>query len=304
MARAVGLFLGLALIWGGSFPAITVGLEDYPPVLFAAVRYGIAAVVLFGYAVVATERWWPADRQDWLAIAAAGVFLVAGNGLLFIGQQHTTSGVAAIIFSLVPILTTAVAWGVLPEERHSRLGLVGVLVGLVGVAVIARPDPSNLLAPAVVGKGFVTLATVSVAIGSVAVQRAEPSLPDTTFTAWAMGVGAVLLQVGSVAAGERAAAVSLTREGVFALAYLAVLATAVAYVIYFVLLSAHGPLEVNLVTYLVPVVATVVGWALLDEPVTVGTIGGFALILVGFWLVKREALRGYLRRRRTSRQEA
>jgi drug/metabolite transporter (DMT)-like permease len=298
--RSALLFAGLAALWGASFPAIEVGLESFPPVLFAAARYDLAAVVLLAYAVVAAERWRP-TRADAGALLAGGIFLIAGNSLLFLGQQYTTGSLASVIYSLIPLLTTAFAWALLAEESNSLLGLVGILVGLAGVVVIARPDPGNLLAAGVVGKALVALAAVSVALGSVLIRRWESTLPDSAFTAWAMVIGAGILHVGSLAAGESLAAVQFDPAGLVALTYIAVFATAVAFVIYFFLLGAYGPLETNLVSYAVPVVATLLGWALLGETITVWTGVGFLLILGGFVLLKRRELRAELRRARTQR---
>ncbi|MGM0590621.1 MAG: DMT family transporter [Halobacteriota archaeon] len=294
--RTLLLFVGLGAIWGGSFPAIEVGLRYFPPVLFAAVRYDFAGVLLLGYAVVAADRWRPTERADIIALLASGTFLIASNSLLFVGQQFTTGGVASIIYSLIPILTTGVAWTLLPDERPTAVGLVGITLGLAGAIVIARPDPSNLLSPNVVGIGFVFLATVGVAIGSVLVRRAESSLPDSTFTAWSMLIGAAMIHAFSYAIGESAPGIELPAAAVLSLAYIAVFATAMAFLIYFYLLGAYGPLETNLVSYLVPVVATLLGWAFLDERVTVWTVLGFVLIITGFVLLKRTALRSEFRR--------
>jgi drug/metabolite transporter (DMT)-like permease len=298
--RAALLFVGLAALWGGSFPAIEVGLESFPPVLFAAARYDVAGVLLLAYAVFAADRWRP-TRADASALLAGGVFLVAGNSLLFLGQQYTTGSLAAVIYSLVPLLTTGFAWALLVGESNSLLGFVGILVGLAGVVVIARPDPGNLLAAGVVGKGLVALAAVSVALGSVLIRRWDSTLPDSAFTAWAMVLGAGILHASSLVAGESVAAVRLNPAGLVALVYIAVFATAIAFVIYFFLLGAYGPLETNLVSYAVPLVATLVGWALLGERVTVWTGFGFLLILGGFVLLKRRELRAELRRARTQR---
>lgn len=294
--RPVALFLGLALLWGGSFSAIEVGLEYLPPVLFAALRYDVGGVLLLGYAAVAATEWLPSTRRDLTAVAVGGVVSIGGNGLLFVGQQYTTSGVAAIIYSLNPILTVGFAWLVLTEERFSPLGLVGVVLGFAGVAVVARPDPANLFAAAVVGKLLVALSAVAIALGSVLIRRADPTLPQVSFVAWSMLVGAAVLHAASLAVGEPTAGLALPPVAVGAFVYLTVLSTAVAFVLYFTLLSTHGPLEANLVSYAVPVVATVLGWALLAEPVSVWTAVGFLLILAGFVLVKRTALRAELRR--------
>jgi drug/metabolite transporter (DMT)-like permease len=294
--RSLALFIGLGFLWGGSFPAIEVGLRDFPPLLFAAARYDLAGLVLLCYAVIAADRWRPSGWADLTGILGAGAFLIAGNSLLFVGQQFTTGGVAAVIYSLIPILTTGIAWVLLPDERHSVVGLVGILFGLAGVFVIAQPSPATLLAPDVVGKGLVLLAAFSVALGSVLVRRSGSTLPDTAFIAWAMLVGAALLHGFSLASGESPAAVELTPLGLASLAYIALFATAMAFLIYFFLLGNYGPLETNLVSYIVPVVATVLGAVLLSEPVTVWTVVGFGLILTGFGLLKGRALRAELRR--------
>lgn len=295
--RSIALFVFLAAVWGGTFPAVEVGLEYFPPVLFAAARYDVAGTLLLAYAALTTDRWRPSTRHDALAVLASGTFLIAGNSLLFVGQQYTTGSVAAIIYSLIPILTTGLAWVLLPGERHTTLGLVGVLLGFCGVVVIAQPDPANLLAPDLVGKGLVVLAAVSVATGSVLVRRSASTLPDTTFVGWSMAVGALQLHTFSLAAGERLADVDAALPAFLVLAYIAVFATAVAFLVYFFLLGRYGPLETNLVSYLVPVVATLVGWAYLDEPVTPWTVLGFLLIFTGFVLLKRRAIRAELVRR-------
>jgi len=287
----MALFVGLGLLWGGSFPAIEIGLESLPPVLFAAARYDVGGILLLVYAAVATARWRPATRADVFGLVVCGVFFIGGNGLLFVGQQYTTSGVAAVVFSLIPILTAGFAWHLLPEERRSALGIVGILLGFAGVAVIARPDPGNLLAAQVVGIGLITVAAISIALGSVMIRRSNATLSQPAFIAWSMLVGAALLHAVSLATGETPTGLSVPTLGIAAFAYLAVFSTAIAFVVFFMLLSAHGPLEANLVNYVVPVVATVLGWALLDEPVTVWTAVGFLFILLGFLLVKRTALR-------------
>lgn len=292
--RSLVLFIGLGAVWGGTFPAIEVGLAYFPPVLFAAARYDLAGALLLAYAGVTAGRWWPSERVDKTAVLASGTFLIAGNSLLFIGQQYTTGGVAAIIYSLIPILTTGFAWVLLSGERHTLAGLAGILFGFVGVVVIAQPDPANLLAPGLVGKGLVVLAAVSVALGSVLVRRSESTLPDTSFVAWSLVVGAVLLHAFSLAVGEAPTDVQFAPAGLLVLAYIAVFATAIAFLVYFFLLGRYGPLETNLVSYLVPVVATLVGWAYLGEPVTRWTVVGFLLILTGFVLLKRRALRDEL----------
>jgi drug/metabolite transporter (DMT)-like permease len=284
----VGSFCLLATLWGFSFLAIEVGLASLEPVLFAAFRYDIAAVLLLGVALLRGTEWRPAGSENMLAIVGGGVFLVAGNGLLFIGQQTVPSGVAAIMQSLVPVLTSLWALLLLPEERVSAVGGVGILLGFVGVGLIVQPDPANLLGTDV-GRLLILGQAASVALGGVIIQRAEPTLEPVALSGWSMLVGGLILHLVSPAIGEP---FTLPSSGVgwAAVAYLGVFATALAFLIYYTLLDVLGALETSLVAYLVPVVATVVGVVVLEESITATTVVGFLVVFAGFVLLKRRAI--------------
>jgi len=290
-ATDVGLFLTLSTLWGLSFPAISVGLEHLPPVLFAAFRYDVAAALLLALATVRAGEWRPRGRDNLLAVAGGGVFLVAGNGLLFVGQQTVPSGVAAIMQALVPIATALWAMALL-GERLSPLGGAGVAVGFVGIGLIVQPDPGNLLAGDTLARLLVVGQVASVSLGGVLVQRAGPSLDRVPLTGWSMGLGAVLLHATSLGLGETADPGAAVPTAVGAVVYLGVFSTAVAFVIYFTIHARHGAFQTALVAYLVPVVATVVGVVVLDETVGALALAGFALVAAGFVLLKRDALGG------------
>jgi probable blue pigment (indigoidine) exporter len=286
------LFLALAIVWGSAFVAISAGLEFFPPVLFAALRYDVAGIVMLAYAYVATEQPLPRGRKQWRVVAVAAVLLIAAyHALLFVGQQHTTSATAAIVVSLSPVLTTGFARLVLPQERITPLGLLGLGLGVVGVGLIARPDPGNLLAPDAVGVPLIAGAAAAFALGSVLNRRSESGLPVVTMEAWAMVLGAAIMHGVSLAMpGESLADVDLTAEALLAIGYLSLVASAAGFLLYFALLERLGPIEVNLVSYVAPIVAAVVGWLLLGETVDAVAIAGFCTIAAGFALVKRRAL--------------
>ena len=195
------LFVLLSVLWGLSFPAISVGLESLPPLLFAAFRYDVAAVLLLAVAAAVIESWRPAGRNNFGAIAGGGLFLVAGNGLLFIGQQTVPSGVAAIMQALVPIGTAL--WALLLlGERLSALGAVGVAIGFLGIGLVIQPDPANLLAGDTASRLLIVGQVSSVSLGGVLVQRAGPTLDRTALTGCSMLLGALVLHGLSLSAGE------------------------------------------------------------------------------------------------------
>ena len=288
-ARDVGSFLLMTLLFGGAFPAIEVGLDVLPPLLLATVRYATSALLLLGYAATRTDRWLPRSRGDWSAVVAGGVLFIGGTAFTFVGQQFTTAGVAAVIFSAIPVLTAVVGWALLPDQHLSRRGLLGLLVGFLGVAIVVDPTSVDLRA-GLVGELLVFLAALSVTVGTVLVRRSHPEMSVVGLTGWSMLVGAAIQYCASVAANESAAGVRVTLFGALAVAYLAMLASGVGFVIYFGLLERFGPLEVNLVSYVVPVVSVALGWAFLDEPVTATTLVGFGVIVAGFLLLKEKDL--------------
>ncbi|EMA38919.1 DMT(drug/metabolite transporter) superfamily permease [Halococcus morrhuae DSM 1307] len=294
-------FVVLAGLWGTAFMAIKAGLSFFPPVLFAAFRFDLAAVIMLGYAAVVTDRLRPQGTREWLLVVVGGVFIIAGyHALLFIGEQNTTSAVAAVIVSLSPVLTPAFARAFLPSERLSAVGVVGILLGLVGVAVLTRPTPESLLGGDLVPKAFVFAAAVSFALGSVFTERVSASLPAPTMEAWSMVIGAVVLHAASALSAESLADVSIAVPGVAALVYLSVGASAIGFLIYFDLLSRLGPVEINLVSYVAPVFAALTGALFLGEVIDAITVVGFVIIFAGFVLLKRRAIANELPRLRAA----
>jgi len=286
--RAIAPFALLSLLWGFSFPAISVGLEALPPLLFASFRYDVAAVLLLGAAVLTTE-WRPRSPGDWEAVLGGGCFLVAGNGFLFVGQQTVPSGVAAILQGLVPIVTTLWALVVL-GDRVSPVGALGIVVGFLGVGLVVRPTPANLLAGDLTGRLLILLQVALVSLGGVLIERADSSLDAVPRAGWSMFVGAVVLHAASAAVGEPITG-GYPPAAVAAVVYLGVFATAIAFWLFFGMLDRYGALEASLIGYVVPIVATVVGVVFLDEEITALTLVGFVVVFVGFALLKRESLR-------------
>lgn len=273
--------------------AIESGLTDFPPVLFAAFRYDLAAVIMLIYAAIVAEPL-PKGRGGWASVGVGGLFLIAAyHAFLFVGEADPSVGpaAAAVIVSLSPLLTTVFARGLLPDERLTPIGFLGLLLGLVGVVVLAEPTPDALFGEGAVGKGLVFLAAASFALGSVITRRLDAGVPEETLEAWSMVLGAGLLHLVAAARPSGGlGAVNWTFEGITALLYLSVVASGFGFLLYFRLLERLGPIEINLVSYVAPIFAAISGWALLDDSVTPATAIGFVLIFSGFLLVKRRAI--------------
>ena len=298
--RTTGLFLVLAVAWGSAFVAIDAGLAHLPPVLFAAVRYDIAGLLMLAYAAYAVDDPIPRGRAEWATVAVGATFIIAAyHAFLFVGQQHTTAAAAAVLVSLSPVLTTGFARVLVPQDALSPVGVLGVGIGLLGVIVMANPDPADLLATDTVANLLVFAAAAAFALGSVLTRWVDtPNFSIETMEAWSMLGGAALLHLVSLAIGESFALEAWTHpEAVGAIIYLAVVASAIGFLIYFVLLERLGAVEINMVSYVAPVVAAIVGWFYLGQTVDETLIFGFVCIFTAFVLVKRRSIRRALRGR-------
>lgn len=284
--RTVGLFLLVTLLFGTAFPAVKTGLSFIPPLLFAAARSYLAAALLLVYVGATMDYWYPRSRRDVTAVLAGGLFLVGGTGIGFVAQQFITAGVAAIIFSLAPIVTAVLAWPLLPAERLAGRYYVGVLLGFVGIAVVIRPDPASLLDPELVGKVLFFVGVTVVELGAVLVRRSQTSMPIPALTGWAMVLGGSVHVVFAITIGESIRSIQPTPLAVAMVVYLSVFIGVFGLVTYLVLMGKVGPLKANLTTYLTPVVALAIGWVLLGERIQPLTLVGFGIIVAGFALLE------------------
>lgn len=290
------LFVFLAILFGSSFAAIKAGLAALPPILFAALRFDIAAPLILVYAAWRYDVWIPQTRADYASLTVSAVTIIAANnGLLFIGQQTITPAAASVMYGLNPILAPIFAVVLLDQHLDIR-DSAGILLGLAGVIVIVQPTPAMFTSGSTIGKLLVLGAAAMIALGSVTMRRLSATLDSIALTGWSMALGAVLLHLWSLAAGESLSGLVLSTRVLVALAVVGVASTAVAYPIYFLLNRRIGPVRTNLIAYVVPVVAALIGWVFLSEPVTVSTAVGFAIVLAGVGLLERRVIAAELRR--------
>ncbi|MFC7153911.1 DMT family transporter [Halomarina halobia] len=285
------LFVILAAFWGTSFVAIEVGLEHFPPLLFAALRYSVAGAIILGYATLTTDRWRPVTRDDWAAVGVVGAFIIAGyHGLLYLGELYVPGAVAAVVVSLSPVLTAVFASALLADERLGAVEVAGLAFGLLGVVVVAAPDPAALAGSSLLGVALVFLGGACFALGAVLTRPIESALPISSMQGWGMLVGSGLLFAAGGVRGESMAAIDWSGPALPALAYLTLVSGVVAFLLYFDLLDRIGPTEINLVGYVEPVVAAAMSWLLLGHLIDSTAFVGFGVIFLGFALVKRDAL--------------
>jgi drug/metabolite transporter (DMT)-like permease len=278
--RAWTLLVVLGAIWGASYLFIKIGVRDMSPWMVAWARIALAALVLVPLAVHAGALRLGRDSGlPWLFLLGA-IQVAAPFVLISAAEQEISSGLAGILVAAAPLFTALLAIRLDHEERSQGLRLVGILLGLAGVAVLLGVDVGGS-AGALLGAGAVLLAALGYAVGGFMVKRRLADVPPIGVAAWVMITStALLLPLAVLTAPAAVPGIG----PVAAVAALGVLGTGVAFAIFYDLMSTVGPARTFIVTYLAPGFAVVYGATLLGEQVTVATIAGLALILAGSWL--------------------
>lgn len=276
-------FVVLVAVWGSSFPAIKVGLEHAPPVLFAGIRTLIGG----GCVAVAALMWGIRPR---LGRGAVGVVAVSAllNVVLFMGLQtlavmYLPSGSAAVLIYLQPILTGFLAWVFLGEGLGPRK-LVGLVLGFSGVVAVSSGSLSGGLP--VVGVATGVLAALSWALGTVYFKRVQGRGSMLWLVAAMFLVGGAILTLAGLLV-EPWSAVSWTGEFVASLLYVSVAGVGVAWVLWLGLVSAGEASRVAAYIFVVPLVSVALGALFLGEDLSLSLLLGAALIVCGIYLVNR-----------------
>jgi drug/metabolite transporter (DMT)-like permease len=274
------MLLILAALWGASYLFIKVAVEDIPPAPMMAVRTLLAAAVLLGY--LAWRMSWGRAVTElqaaWRHCAVLGVLNAAVPfWLIAWGEQHIDSGLAAVVQASVPIFNALILLRVIPHERLTASRALGLAIGIVGVAVVTGIHPSGGWW-AIAGALAVVLSSLAYASAGVYGQLAVSGTAGPVLAAGSMLVGgAILLPFALLQLPSSAPDLEATAS----LLALTLLGTALAQLILFRVLALHGSARLSLVTYLMPGFALVYGALILDEAITVWTLGGLALILGG-----------------------
>jgi drug/metabolite transporter (DMT)-like permease len=279
--KAVTLVL-LSIIWGTTWSAITISLRGIPPFTGVALRFVIAASLLLIYARFMGIPLAPANRRERrLRFLHALLSFCGSYGIVFWAEQWVPSGLASVLFATYPLLVAMMAHFVLPQERMTLPVLVGTIVGFSGIAVIFSEDFDVLGGSMVaMASAVMLIAPLVGAVVSVSVKRWGEGIHPVPFNAVAMAMAAVVMS-GVAIAAEHDRPMSLDAGPVAAIIYMAILGTAVTFPLYFWLLNHMQARQLALIGYGTPVVAVFLGTFFMSEPLTVQTLVGSVLVVVG-----------------------
>ena len=278
--RGLLLFAAMCVIWGIPYLFIRVAVGELTPATLVFVRTGVAALILMPFVLrrgglrEIGHRWVPLIAFAAIEIAGPWFFLSSA-------EQHITSALAGLLVSAVPLVGVAVATA-LGNREHLELGsMTGFVIGLAGVALIVGFD---LRASDGVALVQMALVVIGYAVAQAILARYLTGVPSVTVIGVALG----LCALGYAPAALLQWPHSLPSLGVIgSVAVLAVVCTAIAFLLFFRLIAEIGPVRATVITYVNPAVAAILGVAVLRENLTVGMLFGFALVLAGSVLATR-----------------
>jgi drug/metabolite transporter (DMT)-like permease len=278
-------FFAIYVLWGTTFLAIRIAVEELPPLFAAGSRFLIAGVVLFVFMLAKGERL-PGARQWRNLLVMSLLMFVAEYGPLFWAEKYVPSGVVSVLAATIPILTLVLEMLVLRQQRWRLSLAAATLLGFGGVGVLLLPGGEQhfgLMPCLAILAGCTTWSLGTVLTRSMDLPKARPLTAGA-----AMMLGGAMLLLLSAGFGEMHPMPHVSLRAVLALLYLIVFGSLLAFTA-FVWLLAHMPAtRVASHAYVNPMVAVALGYFVAGEPVTLRTLAGTVLVLVSVFMILRK----------------
>ncbi|HET9344398.1 MAG TPA: DMT family transporter [Candidatus Limnocylindrales bacterium] len=284
------LFALLGFMWGSSYLFIKIGVEDgLTPFTLIMLRLLIGFALLAVVVAAARESLPPFGRIYGHLFVMGAINIAIPFSLITWAEQTVDSSVAAILNAAVPLFVMIIAAIFLHDERLTSNRIVGLVVGFVGVAILVGFDPADLASGDLAGEIALIGSTISYAIGAVYSRRnihgLRPMIPALFQVFFGLVITTVLAFVF-----ESPFATTFTQESLFAVIWLGLLGSGLAYLLFFRILGRWGATRTSMVAYLLPIYGIVLGALVLNEPIDGRLIAGTALIIGGVALVNATQL--------------
>lgn len=276
----------LSLIWSSTWMAIKVGLETLPPFLSAGLRFFIAFVALL---LFARQQKIPIPynlKSHLFFLGFSFINFFGGYALVYWGEQYINSGLASILFSVMPFYVALFSMKLLKTEQITFKKMLGITVGFCGVVLIFK-DQLHLSHPmAFWGMAALLISPAFSAVGTILAKKARMSFHAVTLSTFPLLYTALTFFLFHFILEQNAPAI-FTLNAVLSLFYLGLFGTALAFVLYFYLLKTTSAVLMSLITFITPPLALFWGWVVLGEAITIQLIIGMIIIFSGIAIVRR-----------------
>ncbi len=286
MTRAYLALAAICIIWGTTYTAIKFCVRDFPPFLLVGIRQTSAGVLLLVLALASGKAVWPGRQYTARQMLTGLATITGGNGFITWGMQYVSSGLAAIIGSLTPVMVVLFSLAMQNKERVNARIVAGVLLGFGGLGVIFSDGWQDFLKSEYrwgIAGCFASCCTWS--LGTVMAKRwnspAVSPILNAGLQITAGGLGGLILSL----LFDKSLVIRHSVNGWLAMVYLITIGSALAFTLYMYALKHLSATVSSLYTYINPVVAILLGWMLLGESLTPLTVAGMVVTIVGVWLV-------------------
>lgn len=287
--RIIAAYVTLCVVWSSTWLAIKVGLNDLPPISFVALRFLIAFLVLVAVSL-GRVRLLPKNRADWMLLAFTGVLMFSVNyGLLFWGEKHISSGLAAVLQAMIVIFGMFFAHFLLPGEPLRWQRVAGALLAGAGVGLICGRLMGHGGMLAFWGGLGVVIGGAGAAFSNVLLKRRALDLAPAMIAGWQMIFGALPMLLLGLAVEGNPLGFHWSRMAIFCLLYLAVVGSALTFLLLYWLLPRIPVSNLQSISLITPPGAVAIGWLLGGETFSLWSLLGGALVLLGVWMIFRRA---------------
>ncbi|MGC9363842.1 MAG: DMT family transporter [Fidelibacterota bacterium] len=294
-------FLMLCLIWGTTFAAIKIGSESTPPMLGLALRYFIALALLLPI-IKMTNRNIPKDAASIRLYLVVGIFSMGLSYLCtYWSMSFIPSSLSSILWATMPLFNGIFAHLYVANERMNLRRLLSIVVAMVGVTLILSDQRLVFSTEVLTGCLVVLLGVVFAAYPNVYIKNFKGSLDPLILTATSLAVGGIIHLAGALITNQFSV-MTWSLRNIGAAAYLGIFGSAAAFFLYFSLLKQFEVVKVSFVTFLTPVVASVVGLIFLHETITLKEIFGILFIFSGLFMYDLRKYYRFISRLQAKRQ--
>lgn len=282
--KVFSLYTLLCLIWGTTWIVLKVSLTGTPPLFGAGLRFTLAGLVLWGIFFYRREKLPRSREAVRLYFMFAVLNFTIGYALTYWATQFIYSNLAAILWAGFPLVVAALAHWALPDDRLSFRKLVSILIGLVGVILIVYEGQELGTEKALVGIGAILVAVLFAAWPNVYLKKHVQAVNSFQLNAVGQSIAGLVLLVLS-ALVETQQAMVWSPFNIFALFYLSIFGSVFTWLIYVWLFAHLAVTQISYVAFFPPMIATLIGWILLQEALTPAALVGAILVLAGAFLI-------------------
>jgi len=290
--KTILIWLLLCLIWGSTWIFIKIGLEDLPPIAFAASRFLLAVIILF-FVIRIQKIPLPKTATEWRLIALTGVLQFSINySMVFWSEQYITSGLAAVLQATITVFGLVLAWIFLPNERITKLKITAVAIGIVGVAVIFIDQLRVQSLMAFLGSVGIVIGAYAAAQASILVKAKGGAFHPAALLFCQMLCGLPAIMIYSLIAEGNLLTFNWTWRAVWCVLYLTIAGTIAAFWLYYWLLGKIESTKAMMISLVTPLIAVIIGAIVLGETLPPQTgIGGLLIIAsIGLIVFRRKKI--------------